>query len=295
MSKVTKTFQYGDREFTLETGEIARQADACVITKCGDTQVMVSVVSKITGEPKDFMPLTIDVEERTYAAGRIPGGFFRREGRPGEKSILLCRLIDRPLRPMFPKGFGYDVQVVITIVSIDPDVDVEIVSLIGAAAAMSASGIPFNGPVAAARVGYIEGEYKLNPLLSELENSELDLVVAGTRDAVLMVESEANILPEDVMLGAVTFGQEASVAAIDAITEFAKEVGKPMQDWTPPVETPELDAKVAELVEADLIEAFQTPEKMERQDKVSAAHVKLLDALVSEDVSKDQVNVAFKD
>ena len=294
MSKVTKTFQYGDRKFTLETGEIARQADACVIASCGETQVMVSAVSKITGEPKDFMPLTIDVEERTYAAGRIPGGFFRREGRPGEKSILLCRLIDRPLRPMFPKGFGYDVQVVITIVSIDPDVDVEIVSLIGAAAAMSASGIPFNGPVAAARVGYINGEYKLNPLLSELENSELDLVVAGTRDAVLMVESEANILPEDVMLGAVTFGQEASITAIDAITEFAKEVGKPMQEWTPPVETPELDAKVAELVEAELVDAFQTPEKMERQDKVSAAHVKLLETLVSEEVTADQVNVAFK-
>ena len=292
--KVTKTFQYGDREFKLETGEIARQADACVIASCGDTQVMVSVVSKITGEPKDFMPLTIDVEERTYAAGRIPGGFFRREGRPGEKSILLCRLIDRPLRPMFPKGFGYDVQVVITMVSIDPDVDVEIVSLVGAAAAMSASGIPFNGPVAAARVGYIDGEYKLNPLLSELEESELDLVVAGTRDAVLMVESEANILPEEVMLGAVTFGQEASVTAIDAISEFAKEVGKPMQEWTPPVETPELDAQVATMVETELTDAFQTPEKMERQDKISTAHTKLLEELVSEEVTADQVNVAFK-
>ena len=294
MSKVTKTFQYGDREFTLETGEIARQADACVIASCGDTQVMVSVVSKMTGEPKDFMPLTIDVEERTYAAGRIPGGFFRREGRPGEKSILLCRLIDRPLRPMFPKGFGYDVQVVITIVSIDPDVDVEIVSMVGAAAAMSASGIPFNGPVAAARVGYIDGEYKLNPLLSELENSELDLVVAGTRDAVLMVESEANILPEDVMLGAVIYGQEASVKAIDAIEEFAQEIGKPMQAWTPPAETPELDAKIAEMVEAELLDAFQTPEKMERQDKISGAHTKLLEELVTEEVTADQVNVAFK-
>ena len=292
--KVTKTFQYGDREFKLETGEIARQADACVIASCGDTQVMVSVVSKITGEPKDFMPLTIDVEERTYAAGRIPGGFFRREGRPGEKSILLCRLIDRPLRPMFPKGFGYDVQVVITMVSIDPDVDVEIVSLVGAAAAMSASGIPFNGPVAAARVGYINGEYKLNPLLSELEESELDLVVAGTRDAVLMVESEANILPEEVMLGAVTFGQEASVTAIDAITEFAKEVGKPTQEWTPPVETPELDEKVASMVETQLTDAFQTPEKMERQDKISSAHKQLLEELVSDEVTADQVNVAFK-
>ncbi len=294
--KVTKTFQYGDREFKLETGEIARQADACVIASCGDTQVMVSVVSKITGEPKDFMPLTIDVEERTYAAGRIPGGFFRREGRPGEKSILLCRLIDRPLRPMFPKGFGYDVQVVITIVSIDPEIDVEIVSLVGAAAAMSASGIPFNGPVAAARVGYIDGEYKLNPSLPELEQSELDLVVAGTRDAVLMVESEANILPEDVMLGAVVYGQEQSVKAIDAITEFAEQVGKPMQEWTPPAETPELDSQMAGLVEAELVDAFQTAEKMDRQDKVSAAHKKALEELVSEegDIAADQVNVAFK-
>ncbi len=294
--KVTKTFQYGDREFKLETGEIARQADACVIASCGDTQVMVSVVSKITGEPKDFMPLTIDVEERTYAAGRIPGGFFRREGRPGEKSILLCRLIDRPLRPMFPKGFGYDVQVVITIVSIDPEIDVEIVSLVGAAAAMSASGIPFNGPVAAARVGYIDGEYKLNPSLPELEQSELDLVVAGTRDAVLMVESEANILPEDVMLGAVVYGQEQSVKAIDAITEFAEQVGKPMQEWTPPAETPELDSQMAGLVEAELVDAFQTAEKMDRQDKVSAAHKKVLEELVSEegDIAADQVNVAFK-
>ena len=296
MSKVTKTFQYGDREFTLETGEIARQADACVIASCGDTQVMVSAVSKITGEPKDFMPLTIDVEERTYAAGRIPGGFFRREGRPSEKSILLCRLIDRPLRPMFPKGFGYDVQVVITIVSIDPDVDVEIVAMIGAAAAMSTSGIPFNGPVAAAKVGYIDGEYVLNPLLSEMENSELDLVVAGTRDAVLMVESEANILPEEVMLGAVIFGQEASTKAIDAIEDFAKQVGKPMQEWTPPEETPELDAKIAGLVEAELVDAFQTPEKMERQDKISAAHTKLFEELHDEDgeVTADQINVAFK-
>lgn len=294
MSKVTKTFKYGDLDFKLEMGEIARQADACVIASCGDTQVMATVVSKISGEPKDFMPLTIDVEERTYAAGKIPGGFFKREGRPSEKSILLCRLIDRPLRPMFPKGFGYDVQVVITIVSLDPDVDVEIVSMIGAAAAMSASGVPFNGPVAAARVAYIEGEYKLNPRLSELEKSELDLVVAGTRDAVLMVESEANILPEEVMLGAVMFGQEQAAKAIDVIEAFAKEVGKPTQEWTPPVETPELDAKISEMVEAGLVDAFQTPEKMERQDKISAIHSKLLEELVTEEVTEEQVNVAFK-
>jgi len=213
MSKVTKTFQFGEREFTLETGEIARQADSAIIASCGDTTVMVTVVNKISGEPRDFMPLTIDVEERTYAAGKIPGGFFRREGRPSEKAILTCRLIDRPLRPLFPKGFGYDVQVVITIVSIDPNIDTEIVSLVGASAALATSGIPFNGPVGAARVGYMNGEYVLNPDMSQLEESDLDLVVAGTKDAVLMVESEANILAEDVMLGAVMYGHKESQKA----------------------------------------------------------------------------------
>ena len=179
MSKVTKTFQFGENEFKLETGEIARQADSAIIASCGDTTVMVTVVNKISGEPKSFMPLTIDVEERTYAAGKIPGGFFRREGRPSEKAILTCRLIDRPLRPLFPKGFNFDVQVVITIVSIDPNIDTEIVSLVGASAALATSGIPFNGPVGAARVGYINGEYVLNPTMSQIaEESELDLVVA---------------------------------------------------------------------------------------------------------------------
>jgi polyribonucleotide nucleotidyltransferase len=297
--KVTKTFQFGEHEFKLETGEIARQADAAIIASCGDTQVMVTAVSKIQGEPKDFVPLTVDVEERTYAAGRIPGGFFRREGRPTEKAILTCRLIDRPLRPLFPKGFGYDVQIVATVVSIDPEIDVEIVSLVGASAAMAVSGIPFNGPVGAARVGYVDGNYVLNPSLSDLaEKSELDLVVAGTKDAVLMVESEANILPEEVMLGAVVYGHEESQKAIQAIEELAAEVGNPAKEWTPPADNSSIADKVAEISKAALEDAFSTPVKQERTAKISDVHAKVLEALVTADSTPadiDAVNGAFKD
>ena len=299
MSKVTKTFQFGANEFKLETGEIARQADACVIASCGDTQVMVTAVNKISGEPRDFMPLTIDVEERTYAAGRIPGGFFRREGRPTEKAILMCRLIDRPLRPLFPKGFGYDVQIVVTVVSIDPKVDVEIVSLIGASAAMAISGIPFNGPVGAARVGYIDGNYVLNPTLDVMEEqSELDLVVAGTEEAVLMVESEANILPEDVMLGAVMFGHQESKKAIQAIKELADEAAKPLKEWAPAEEDESVTQRVSEISRAALEDAFSTADKVERTAKISDAHAKVLEDLVteeSENAEIDAVNNAFKD
>jgi polyribonucleotide nucleotidyltransferase len=298
MSKVTKTFQFGANEFKLETGEIARQADSAIIASCGDTTVMVTVVNKISGEPKSFMPLTIDVEERTYAAGKIPGGFFRREGRPSEKAILTCRLIDRPLRPLFPKGFNYDVQVVITIVSVDPNIDTEIVSLIGASAALATSGIPFNGPVGAARVGYIDGEYVLNPNRDQLEEkSELDLVVAGTREAVLMVESEANILPEDVMLGAVMFGHKESQKAIDVISEMAAEVAKPMKEWTPPVSDDSMVAKVAELSKAALEDAFSTASKVERVAKISAANADVKEALLNDDSSTadiEAVSAAFK-
>ena len=298
MSKVTKTFQFGEYEFKLETGEIARQADSAIIASCGDTTVMVTVVNKIAGEPKSFMPLTIDVEERTYAAGKIPGGFFRREGRPSEKAILTCRLIDRPLRPLFPKGFNYDVQVVITIVSIDPNIDTEIVSLVGASAALATSGIPFNGPVGAARVGYIDGEYVLNPTMSQLaESSELDLVVAGTKEAVLMVESEANILPEDVMLGAVMYGHKESQKAIAAIEELAAEVAKPMKEWTPPVKDESATDKVAEIAKAALEDAFTTVSKVERVAKISDAHGKVLEALLTDESSNSEieaVNEAFK-
>ncbi len=298
MSKVTKTFQFGENEFKLETGEIARQADSAIIASCGDTQVMVTVVNKISGEPRDFMPLTIDVEERTYAAGKIPGGFFRREGRPSEKAILTCRLIDRPLRPLFPKGFGYDVQVVITIVSIDPNIDTEIVSLVGASAALATSGIPFNGPVGAARVGYSNGEYVLNPTMAQLEESDLDLVVAGTEDAVLMVESEANVLSEDVMLGAVMYGHKESQKAIAAIKELAAEVAKPMKDWAAPEKDASVVGKVAEIAKAGLEDAFSTASKVERVAKISEAHGNVLSALVNDDSSNadiDAVNAAFKD
>ena len=299
MSKVTKTFQFGEREFKLETGEIARQADSAIIASCGDTTVMVTVVNKIAGEPKNFMPLTIDVEERTYAAGKIPGGFFRREGRPSEKAILTCRLIDRPLRPLFPKGFNYDVQIVITIVSIDPNIDTEIVSLVGASAALATSGIPFNGPVGAARVGYVDGEYVLNPDTDVLtEKSELDLVVAGTSDAVLMVESEANILPEDVMLGAVMYGHEQSKKAIAAIQELADEVAKPMKEWTPPEDDTSLNDKVSEIAKEALEDAFTTASKVERVAKISDAHGKVKEALLSEEPSNaeiEAVDAAFKD
>ncbi len=259
---------------------------------------MVTVVNKMGGEPRDFMPLTIDVEERNYAAGKIPGGFFRREGRPSEKAILMCRLIDRPLRPLFPKGFGYDVHIVITIVSLDPNIDTEIVSLVGASAALATSGIPFNGPVGAARVGYINGEYVLNPSKKQLDTeSQLDLVVAGTNDAVLMVESEAHILSEDVMLGAVMFGHRESQKAITAINELAAEVAKPMKDWTPPVSDPSLNDKVAQLCKAELEDAFSTPDKVERVAKISQAHSKVLSELLGAEPSKEEVeavNAAFK-
>ena len=298
MSKVTKTFQFGENEFKLETGEIARQADSAIIASCGDTQVMVTVVNKMSGEPRDFMPLTIDVEERTYSAGKIPGGFFRREGRPSEKAILTCRLIDRPLRPLFPKGFGYDVQVVITIVSIDPNIDTEIVSLVGASAALATSGIPFNGPVGAARVAYINGEYSLNPTMSELEESDLDLVVAGTEDAVLMVESEANILSEDVMLGAVMYGHKESQKAIAAIKEMAAEVAKPMKEWSAPEKDDSVISKVSDVAKAALEDAFSTASKVDRVAKISAAHGDVKEALLNEESSVadiDAVNASFKD
>ena len=298
MSKVTKTFQFGENEFKLETGEIARQADSAIIASCGDTTVMVTVVNKMSGEPRDFMPLTIDVEERTYAAGKIPGGFFRREGRPSEKAILTCRLIDRPLRPLFPKGFGYDVQVVITIVSIDPNIDTEIVSLVGASAALATSGIPFNGPVGAARVGYSNGEYVLNPSMAQLEESDLDLVVAGTEDAVLMVESEANILSEDVMLGAVMYGHKESQKAIAAIKEMAAEVAKPMKEWTAPEKDTSVVSKVADVAKAALEDAFSTASKVDRVAKISAAHGDVKEALLNDESSVaeiDAVNASFKD
>lgn len=228
MKKITKSFQYGEHTVTLETGAVARQANGAVIVSMSDTVVLVTAVGKTETVPgRDFFPLTVNYQEKTYAAGKIPGGFFKREGRPSEKETLTSRLIDRPLRPLFPKGFINEVQVVATVISLNPDVDPDIASLLGASAALAISGIPFHGPIGAARVGYIDGKYALNPTYSQLENSKLDLVVAGTAQAVLMVESEAKELPEDVMLGAVVFGHQQMQQAIKAIKEFAASAGKP--------------------------------------------------------------------
>ena len=234
MSLIRKEFQYGDFEVSLETGEIARQADGAVMVNMGDTVVLVTVVGgKSPMEGRDFFPMTVDYQEKTYAAGRIPGGFFRREGRPGEKEILTCRLIDRPIRPLFPKGFTHEVQIIATVKSLNPSVDPEIPSLLGASAALAISGLPFNGPIGAVRVGYKDGEYILNPASTGLSAlSDLDLVVAGTEHAVLMVESEANELSEEVMLGAVLFGHEQMQVAIDTIRELADEVGKPPMEYS---------------------------------------------------------------
>jgi polyribonucleotide nucleotidyltransferase len=285
--KITKIFQYGQNEFRLETGEIARQAAGSVMASLGETQVMVNVVCSRNAKPRDFMPLTVDVEERTYAAGRIPGGFFRREGRPSEKAILTCRLIDRPIRPLFPKGFCNDVQVVCTILSVDPEIDTEIVAMVGTSAALAISGIPFNGPIGAARVGYIDGDYVLNPSATQLaEQSQLDLIVAGTGSAVLMVESEAKELAEDVMLGAVMFGHEQLQAAIDIVAELAAEVGAEPMIWEPPIANTELAATVAGIAEAGMAEAYQTADKQKRQDLVAAVKNSVTEQLITQDTDE---------
>ncbi|HYG31484.1 MAG TPA: polyribonucleotide nucleotidyltransferase, partial [Methylophilaceae bacterium] len=229
---IKKTITYGQHQLTLETGEIARQADGAVLVSLDDTVVLVTVVGKHDVKPgQDFFPLTVDYQERTYAAGKIPGGFFKREGRPSEKETLTSRLIDRPLRPLFPEAFYNEVQIVATVMSSDNEIDADIPAIIGASAALAISGIPFYGPIGAARVGYINGEYVLNPTATQLKATELDLVVAGTNSAVLMVESEAKELPEDVMLGSVVFGHEQMQAVINMINELAAEVAKEPWDW----------------------------------------------------------------
>ena len=284
MSKVTKTFQYGQHEFKLETGEIARQASCAIIASCGDTQVLVSAVGQKSWQPRDFFPLTIDYEEKTYAAGRIPGGFFRREGRPSEKAILTCRLIDRPIRPLFPKGYTDEVQVVATVVSIDPEIDPDIVAMIGASAAITLSGMPFDGPIGSARVGIIDGEYVLNPSITDLkERSDLDLVVAGTADAVLMVESEASGLSEEKMLGAVMFGHEQQQVVIQAIKEMADEIGVKRAEFVAPEEDTELADKVAGIAGSDIEAAYQIADKLERQDRIAEIRESVVNQLTTED------------
>jgi polyribonucleotide nucleotidyltransferase len=269
LTPIKKTFQYGAHTITLETGEIARQADAAVLVTMADTVVLVTAVGrKQASESQNFLPLTVNYQEKTYAAGRIPGGFFKREGRPSEKETLTSRLIDRPIRPLFPKGFVNEVQVIATVMSANPDIDPDIPSMIGTSAALALSGIPFAGPIGAARVGHLNGEYVLNPTNTQLRDSRLDLVVAGTAKAVLMVESEAKVLDEDVMLGAVMFGHEQMQTVINVINELKAEAGKPAWSWTPPPSNDELAAAVAAEAEAPFNEAYQITEKQDRYARV---------------------------
>ena len=300
-SVTTTTFQYGEHTVELEMGEIARQASAAVKVDMGGTVALVSVVGKKKADPgRDFFPLTVNYQEKTYAAGKIPGGFFKREGRPAESETLIARLIDRPIRPLFPEGFMNEVQVIVTIVSINPEVDPAIPAMLGTSAALAASGIPFAGPIGATKVGFVEGAYVLNPSKTQLEESSLDLMVAGTEGAVLMVESEAQELSEEIMLGAVVFGHEQMQSAIAAIKEFATEAGNEAWDWTAPEKDTALEAKVAEIAEADVIAAFQVADKMDRQNQVGAALDKIIAALIPEDAGEDAPTVdaikgAFKD
>ena len=290
-NKVTKSIQYGAHTLTLETGEISRQADAAVMVSYGDTVVLVAVTSKSEVKAgQDFFPLTVDYMEKTYAAGKIPGGFFKREGRPSEKETLTSRLIDRPLRPLFPEAFYNEVQVVATVLSSDPEIDADIPSIIGASAAMSLSGIPFFGPLGAARVGYINDEYVLNPTKAQLVETELDLVVAATETAVMMVESEAKELSEEVMLGAVVFGHEQMQAVIKMIAELAAEAGKDAWDWVAPEPDTALIEKVASLAAADINAAFQIKAKGARSTKLSEITNRVLSELITEETSTTEAN-----
>ncbi len=290
-NKVTKTIQYGAHELTLETGEIARQADGAVMVSYGDTVVLVTVVGRHDVKAgQDFFPLTVDYQEKTYAAGKIPGGFFKREGRPSEKEILTSRLIDRPLRPLFPEAFYNEVQIVATVLSSDSEIDSDIPAIIGASAALAISGIPFYGPLGAARVGYLNGEYVLNPTASQLKESELDLVVAATETAVMMVESEAKELPEDVMLGSVVYGHEQMQAVIKAINELAAEVGKEPWDWTPPEPDTALIEKMTALAANDINEAFKIKAKSERSAKLAEISNRVFAELITEETSTEEAN-----
>jgi len=282
-NKVTKTFQYGQHKVTLETGEIARQASGAVVVSVEDTVILATVVARKEAKPgQDFFPLTVDYVEKTYAAGRIPGGFFKREGRPSEKETLTSRLIDRPIRPLFPDGYLNEVQVIIHVLSVNPEIDPDIPSMIGASAALCVAGIPFNGPIGAARVGYINGQYVLNPNVSQMKGSAMDLVVAGTEAAVLMVESEALELPEDVMLGAVVYGHEQMRVVIDAIHDLVRDGGKPEVHWAAAAKNEALIARVTQLAEGKLREAFATKEKQARTDKLRAVSSEVAAALEAE-------------
>nr|WP_200767417.1 polyribonucleotide nucleotidyltransferase [Vibrio nigripulchritudo] len=289
VNPIVKTFQYGNHTVTIETGAIARQATAAVMVNMDDTAVFVSVVGKKEAvEGQDFFPLTVNYQERTYAAGKIPGGFFKREGRPSEGETLTARLIDRPIRPLFPDAFKNEVQVIATVMSVNPDVQPDIPTMIGTSAALAISGIPFNGPIGAARVGHIDGQLVLNPSNTELESSKLDLVVAGTDNAVLMVESEADNLTEEEMLSAVVYGHDQQQAVITAIKEFAAEVATPAWEWEAPAENTELKARVAELAVSRFEEAYQITEKMARYEQVGTIKNEVVEALLAQDEELDE-------
>lgn len=282
-NKVSRTFRFDDNDVTLTTGEVARQASGACVVQMGDTVVLATVVAKKEAkEGQDFFPLTVDYVEKAYAAGRFPGGFFKREGRPSEHETLTSRLIDRPIRPLFPDGFYNEVQVICTVVSADPEVDPDIPAMLGASAALQISGIPFKGPIAGCRVGYINGQYVCNPHVSQMADSKLDLVVAGTSRAVLMVESEADRLPEDVMLGAVSFGHQQMQVAIEAINSLVEEAGKPAWDWQPPAKNEALIARIRELAFDGLKAAYDIRQKQPRSEKIRAVY-----ELVHETLKKD--------
>jgi len=284
MTLVVKEFQFGKNTVRLETGEIARQATGAVMVSMGDTAVLVTAVVEKEAQPgRDFFPMTINYQEKTYSVGKIPGGFLKREGRPSEKETLTCRLIDRPIRPLFPKGYTNEVQVIATVVSMDPEIDSDIPAMIGASAALTLSGAPFNGPIGAAKVGYKEGEYLLNPTLSELKESDLELTVAGTANAVLMVESEAKELAEDVMLGAVMFGHEQLQAVVNAITEFATEVGVKAMAWEAPAKDEALAKLVADAGAAGMQEAYTISDKMDRYARVGEVAKAIVATVASEE------------
>jgi polyribonucleotide nucleotidyltransferase len=297
VSAIKKSFKYGDHTVTIETGELARQADGAVLVTMSDTVVLVTAVGLKKATPgRDFFPLTVNYQEKTYAAGRIPGGFFKREGRPTEKETLTSRLIDRPIRPLFPEGFINDVQVVASVISVNAEVDPDIASLLGASAALAISGLPFLGPIGGARVGYIGGKYVLNPTATQLTESKLDLVVAGTQEGVLMVESEADGLNEEVMLGAVMFGHEQMQVAIKAINELVAEAGKPKWTWAAPEANTALKDAVASLAEKNLAAAYALTEKQQRHAKISEIKTATLEALTQGDSAKftaDQVGGEF--
>ena len=283
VAKYIKKFQYGNHTVELETGEVARQASASVIVRMGDTVVLVAVVAKKEATPgQGFFPLTVNYQEKAYAAGKIPGGFFKREGRPTEKEILICRLIDRPIRPLFPKGFKNEIQVVATVISYSEDIDADIPALIGASAAMSLSGAPFHGPIAAAKVGYTDGEYILNPTNEQLKESQLELVVAGTESAVLMVESEADLLNEEVMLGAVSFGHQQQQVVINAINEMVTDLGVQQWKWEAPALDQDLVNQIKEVIASPLVAAYNTHDKADRYDALKTMRAHAVATLVTD-------------